>query len=306
VDLRQLATFQAVATTLSFTRAALALNYAQSSVTAQIQALEEELGVPLFDRLGRRVALTAAGQRLLVYAGRILTLADEARDAVAGDREPSGPLTVCVSETLTTYRLPPLLRTLRERYPKVRLLVRVLPVADIVPALRDGALDAALLLSEDAQPADMRAEPLLREPLLVVASPSHPLAQAASVSPADLDGEPLLLTETGCSYRARFERMLAQSGARPDSTLEFGSVEAIKQCVMAGMGIAVLPRMAVRAEIERGQLAALRWSEPDFAVTTHLLWRAGKWHSPALAAFFALARELLADPAYASAGLASA
>jgi DNA-binding transcriptional LysR family regulator len=296
MELRQLATFQAVAASLSFTRAALALNYAQSSVTAQIQALEDELGVRLFDRLGRRIVLTEAGRRLQVYAGRILALADEARVAVAGDAEPSGTLTIAASETLTTYRLPPMLRTFRERYPGVRLLLRVARPGEVVRAVGDGTLDAALVLDgrDEPYPSCITAEPLHSEPLVVVAGPQHPLASAEHVSPADLDGEPMLMSEAGCSYRTQFEQALALAGAHPASTLEFGSVEAIKQCVIAGMGIAVLPRMAVRAGLARGELAALRWCEPGFRVTTRLLWHKGKWHTPALAAFLATARKLLA------------
>jgi DNA-binding transcriptional LysR family regulator len=296
MELRQLATFQAVAASLSFTRAALTLNYAQSSVTAQIQALEDELGVRLFDRLGRRIVLTEAGRRLLVYADQLLALAAEARVAVAGDAEPSGTLTITASETLTTYRLPRMLRTFRERYSRVRLLLRVVPPGEVVRAVGDGTLDAALVLDGRDEPytSCIMAEPLHSEPLVVVACPQHPLASANHVSPADLDGEPMLLTEAGCSYRAQFERVLARAGARPASTLEFGSVEAIKQCVMAGMGITVLPRMAVHAELARGELSALRWCEPGFRATTQLLWHKGKWQSPALAAFLATARELLA------------
>jgi DNA-binding transcriptional LysR family regulator len=293
MDLRQLATFQAVARTLSFTRAALELNYAQSSVTAQIQALEEELGAPLFDRLGRRVALTAPGRRLQIYAGRILALADEARAAVAADLEPSGTLTVSAVESLTTYRLPPVLRAFRQRYPKVRLLLRTLLLGDARSELAEGTLDAALILDDTDPPPGVAAEPLLREPIVVFAGPQHPLVGAASVSPMDLEDETLLLTEGGCGYRATFDRALAQVGVRPASMLEFSSVEAIKQCVMAGMGIAVLPLVAVRAEIERGELAALRWSERDFTITTQLLWNASRWQSPALAAFLATTRELL-------------
>src|SRR5215210_5308545 len=117
MELRQLETFRAVAGPLSFTRAAVTLGYAQSSVTAQIQALEAELGVALFDRLGRRVALTEAGQRLLEYADRLLSLADEARAAVAEGAEPAGTLTVGAPETVLTYRLPRVLQRYRATFP---------------------------------------------------------------------------------------------------------------------------------------------------------------------------------------------
>src|SRR5436305_2708758 len=112
MELRQLETFRMVAGQLSFTRAATALGYAQSSVTAQIQALESELGVALFDRLGRHVALTESGQRLLEYAERLLSLAEEARTALADGAEPTGTLTVGAPETALTYRLPRVLQRL--------------------------------------------------------------------------------------------------------------------------------------------------------------------------------------------------
>src|SRR5437667_9141173 len=120
MELRQLTTFRMVATTLSFSRAAQILNYVQSSVTTQIQVLEEELGVRLFDRLGKRVALTDAGKRFLPYAEKILSLSEEARQAVADEEVPTGSLTISASETLCTYRLPALLRQFHDRFPQVK------------------------------------------------------------------------------------------------------------------------------------------------------------------------------------------
>jgi DNA-binding transcriptional LysR family regulator len=293
MDLRQLSTFTAVANARSFTRAALALNYAQSSVTAQIQALEEELGVPLFDRLGRRVALTDAGRRLQEYAARLLALAEETRAAVVASAEPTGEVVIGVSESLCTYRLPPLLRAYRQRYPRVQLLLHSLPVSDRWRGVLDGTMDAGLSLGTDAPQPGLVIEPLAREPLVVIAAPDHALAGAKRVAPADLEGEPVLLTEGSCGYRGLFEGALSRAGVHPGTTLEFGSVEAIKQCVMAGLGIAVLPEMVVHEELAQGRLVALRWSEPDFAIRTHLAWHKDKWQSPALRAFLETVREVL-------------
>ena len=293
MDLRQLTTFTAVANERSFTRAALALNYAQSSVTAQIQALEEELGVPLFDRLGRRVALTDAGRRLQTYAGRMLALAEETRSAVAENAAPSGQIAIAVVESLCTYRLPPLLRAYRQRYPQVQLLVHTLPLDEPWRGLLDGTADAALALGEMTIPPSLAIMSLPREPLVVIAPPEHPLAESPCVGPADLENEPVLLTEGACGYRSLFERSLAGAGVHPASTLEFTSVEAIKQCVMAGLGIAVLPEMAVHEELAHGRLVALRWSEPDFAVESYFVWHKDKWQSPALRAFSLMVHEIL-------------
>src|SRR5258708_269564 len=165
MELRQLATFRMVATTLSFTQAASALGYVQSSVTAQIQALEADLGVPLFDRLGKRIVLTDAGSRLLRYAEKILALAEEARSVVAGDDEPTGSLTISAPESLCTYRLPAILGLFRERYPRVQLLFRPSPSADMRRRVGEGLLDLAFVLEEPIQSGNLSSEQLIREPL---------------------------------------------------------------------------------------------------------------------------------------------
>ena len=296
MELRQLETFRVVARELSFTRAAEELEYSQSSVTAQVQALERDLGQPLFERLGRRVVLTHAGGRLLEYAERMLRLADEARASVAGDEEPAGTLNIGASETLCTYRLPPVLRRFHERCPRVRLVFHPGLCPDIQRGVAAGAYDVGFLLMEPVRPPNLRVEALVDEPLVVLAPPSHPLARRARVLPGDLAGEPVLVTEAGCSYRGMFERLLAAAGVRPEATMEFASVEAIKQCVMAGMGVTLLPEVAVTGEVADGKLAALRWAGPELCVVTQLATHKDKHLSPALRAFLEITRQVLAEP----------
>jgi DNA-binding transcriptional LysR family regulator len=295
MELRQLTTFLAVASTLSFTHAADALDYAQSSVTAQIRALEEELGVPLFERLGRRVALSTAGQRLLPYAKQMLQLAEEARGAVPDDQEPGGVLNIGAPESLCAYRLPPVLSRFRTLFPKVQLVFSPDNGPGLYQALSEGRLDLAILLESPAQPGNLITEPLTLEPLLILTYPSHPLAQTPLVRPSDLRHEALLLTEAGCAYRKLFQQMLIAASAWPNNVLEFGSIEAIKQCVMAGMGITFLPAIAVKSELAQGRLVALRWSEGDYRLITQMVWHRDKWLSPALRAFRDLSRAMLAN-----------
>ena len=220
MELRHLETFRAVAGASSFTRAAAELGYVQSAVTAHVQALEAELGVKLFDRLGRRIALTAAGRELLPYARRLSELSVEARTAVCGGGEPVGEVTVSAAETLCAHRLPPVIRELGECYPRVR--VRFLPTAtgaldaDLVKAVGNGEVEAAFVMEEDLEenrygkprssensarvsvvPGPLAVEQLSEEPLVVVASPDHPLSRARSINPEDLDGVPLLLHRDG-------------------------------------------------------------------------------------------------------------
>ena len=294
MDLRTLHTFRVAARTLHFTQAAAALGYAQSSVTAQMKALEESLGVPLFERLGNRLALTEPGERLLGYADRLLTLAEEARAAVKGD-EAGGSLTLTAPETICTYLLPPLLRRFGDEFPAVRLRFLSLPVREFKRALLEGEVDLAFILEESFARGSLEVEHLRDEPLSVVAEPSHPLARKRAVTAGDLVGERILLTELGCSYRNRFERALIHAGAHPGSRMDFQSIEAIKRCVESGLGIAALPRVAVAAEVREGRLSELAWADLDLSVKTQLAVRERRWRSPALQAFVAMAREELSE-----------
>ncbi len=297
MDLRQLKTFQTVAAMLSFTRAAEQLDYAQSSVTAQVRALEAELGVQLFDRLGRRVTLTEAGERLLDYAEKMLKLADEAALVLTESVEPAGKLIIAAPETLSTYRLPPLLKQFRMRYPRVQLILRSFLVPETLAHLADGSVDVAILLTEPPlESSGLMVTPLVRETFMLLAAPEHPFNRPGCVQPEDLRDETLLLTESGCSYRGAFENRLLAHGVRLTTTMEFGSVEAIKQCVMANLGITILPEIAVCGEVNQGKLVALPWFASDFQMTTCLIWHKDKWLSPALQEFIRLSEEILIKP----------
>jgi DNA-binding transcriptional LysR family regulator len=148
MELRQLVTFRQLATTLNFTRTAVALNYAQSNITAQIQALEEELGVRLFDRLGKRVALTEVGERLLRYAEQIVALSDEMYKVASTEEDPRGTLTISAQEPLCTYLFPKLFYQLRCRYPQVQMQFRPTAGADVCRLVSEGVVDIALVLQE--------------------------------------------------------------------------------------------------------------------------------------------------------------
>jgi DNA-binding transcriptional LysR family regulator len=292
VELRLLVTFEKVAGVLSFTRAAAELNYAQSSVTSQIRALEDSLGVELFDRLGSRIRLTEAGERLLPYARQIIELSEEARAAVADTEEPSGTLAVGTMESLTSYRLPPLLELFHHRCPKVRLSLRTTLGDETRQALRQGTYDVGFLMEAETEHPGLASEVLAVEPLALVAAPEHAL-KGRTLATGDLLGQPLLATEPGCAYRDLFERELNSRGG-PVDFMEFGTIEATKRAAAAGLGIALLPEITVAAELAEGSLVRLDW-EPPFTLRTQLAWRAGK-RLPAHARLFAeQARKLVSE-----------
>ncbi|MFD8977200.1 MULTISPECIES: LysR family transcriptional regulator [Streptomyces] len=291
MELRLLVAFEKVADVLSFTRAAADLGYAQSSVTGQIRSLESSLGVELFERLGSRIRLTEAGERLLPYARRMTELAEEARTAVATAAEPTGTIAVGTMESLTSYRLPPLLEYFHHRYPKVRLTLRPTLGDATRQALRQGTYDVGFLMEPGTEHEGLESEVLAPEPLVLVAGPGHPLAGRTGLTSADLAAAHLVGTEPGCPYRDLFEEELRE-WAPP--FMEFGTIEATKRGVTSGLGVALLPRVAVAEELASGTLVALDWEAP-FTLFTQLAWRRGKKLPPHVRLFVEQARRLVSE-----------
>ncbi|KQX11634.1 LysR family transcriptional regulator [Streptomyces sp. Root431] len=291
MELRLLVAFEKVADVLSFTRAAADLGYAQSSVTGQIRSLETSLGVELFERLGSRIRLTEAGERLLPYARRMTELAEEARTAVATAAEPTGTIAVGTMESLTSYRLPPLLEYFHHRYPKVRLTLRPTLGDATRQALRQGTYDVGFLMEPGTEHEGLESEVLAPEPLVLVAGPGHPLAGRTGLTSADLAAAHLVGTEPGCPYRDLFEEELRE-WAPP--FMEFGTIEATKRGVTSGLGVALLPRVTVAEELASGTLVALDWEAP-FTLFTQLAWRRGKKLPPHVRLFVEQARRLVSE-----------
>jgi DNA-binding transcriptional LysR family regulator len=305
MELRELAAFVEVARQSSFSRAAVRLGYVQSTVSAQIRALELDLGVRLIDRLGRSIALTTAGEALLPHAERLLDLAADARAAATQScgvgATLTGTLTVSAPESLLTYRLPAVLSRFRSEHPAVHVQLHPTPVGrfrgETRRAVAAGTIELAVVLDARHTRPGFGSEILRHEPISVVAPAAHPLTLLRPVAPSDLKDATLLLPEapeSGCEYRGQFEAHLAHDGVGVDGALEFASIETVKQCVIAGMGVSVLPSVAVEADITARRLEALAWREP-FEVYTQVVWNARRSISPAQAAFMQTAREVLAE-----------
>lgn len=293
MEFRHLLTFKVVAEVRGFTRAAEILGYAQSSITAQIQALEEELGTPLFDRLGKKIVLTDAGVRLLPYVQEMTKLQDSIKAIAQSKDEPSGTLVIGAPESLAAYRLPPIIREFRANYPMVKMVLKPGLCWELRSHVRNGELDLAFLLEAESDAPDLHIETLVVEKMVLIAPPEHPLAQLPSVEPHHLKDEIILHTEPGCSYRSLFEKYLIQHGIYTNPEMEFWNIEAIKNCVMCGLGISFLPQITVQAEIASGKLVALNWNDESHRVSTQLVYHRSKWMTPALSEFLQLVRKHL-------------
>jgi DNA-binding transcriptional LysR family regulator len=295
MEIRQLRSFRTVANLLSFNKAAVKLHYSQSNISAQIQALEEELGVQLFDRLGRRVQLTETGVQLLQYANKIMDLVEETHAEVTGGKEPRGSLSIRIPETFGTHRLPPVVKEFHSRFPKVQLNFITCAHEGLEKDLRKGLIDLAFLLAESIQTADLAAETVGFESVAIIAGPDHPLAKKRIVHTRDLTGETILLSKVDCSYRKIFEQILEQEEIHAYNRLEFHSVEAIKRSIMAGVGITVLPEIAVAEEVAQKRLVILPWSEGKIDVATLMIWYRDRWISPTMKAFMEVTKKVMAQ-----------
>lgn len=290
MELRDLRTFATVARTLNFRRTSECLNTAQSTISARIAGLEEELGTRLFDRLGARVVLTEAGSRLLGYAQKMLDLEDEARTWVMDEAEVRGSLTVRVPESLCVHRMGGAIRSFREQFPLIKLSFITCTLDGLEKDLRLGVTDLAFVYMDAVKAADLQVECLGVEPLVLASAAGHSMARREKVTPEAFQGASLLLAKGDCSYRRMFEELLAEAGVETGVGMEFSSLAALGLCLSAGMGITILPEVAVRGGLRDGSLSVLSWQGEALETGILMIRHREKWLSPPLRAFMELAR----------------
>lgn len=278
VDLRF---FAAVAETGRISKASELLNTVQSNVTTRVKKLEGELGVELFRRHSRGVALTESGRRLLPYVSRIHKMVDEARGALVEDGDVSGTLRIGSMETTAALRMPSLLAGYCERFPKVDLHLLTNTTQSLVEQVLDYALDGAFV-AEPVIHRDLEAVALSHEELVLVSA-----AKYQSIEDLQLDrGEiKLLLFREGCAYRQRFERFLADRGHQNIRRHELGTLDGILGCVAADMGITVLPRAVVEGAVQGERLNLHDLPEEVAQVRTLFVHRADVFKSSAFQRF---------------------
>jgi DNA-binding transcriptional LysR family regulator len=298
MEFRQLRTFRAVADHLSFSKAAGQLFMAQSSVSAQIRLLEEELDLKLFDRLGRRVVLTDAGQKLYAYARRIEEMTHEIRSEVTGAKNALGALTIRVPETLAAVYMPCVVDRFCRDNPKVKLNFINCTDFQLREELNSGRIDLAFLMTDAVHFKEVNVELLGTEELILVAAPAHPLCKKNEITLHDLSGQTILLSKTDCSYRKAFERLLEEQKIKSHK-LEFSSINGMRNCLKLSLGYTICPHVSVRRELEDGSLSRLSWHAAPFETSIVMIWHAEKWCSPLLKHFMALTRETISDNCWA-------
>ncbi len=242
VDTRLLRTLLVLARTGSFTATAAELHLVQSTVTSQVKALERHLGARLFDRLPSGARLTEAGRQAVEHAREVLSSEQRLRDAVRGSTAVEGDVRIAAPESVCAYRLPQRVADVAMRWPGITVHLSPAGTRQALAGVRNGTLDLALVLEDAVVAPGLKVTAIGVEPIELVSAPGVVL------------DERYFLLEEGCSYSDRFVRELS---ATPSIT-RFGSIEAVRSCVVAGLGWTVLPRVAVAEQLDAGTLQRVR------------------------------------------------
>jgi DNA-binding transcriptional LysR family regulator len=225
----------------------------------------------------------------------MLKLSQDIKSVVFNETSPRGTLTIGAAESLCVIRLPEILKEYRRLFPEVEISLKFGSCADFRHYLKDNIIDVAFSLGRKIDSEDFISEIEFDETMLLLAYPGHPLINKKEVFPKDIENEPLILTETGCSYRASFENILNEYNVKENLVLETGSVQAIKQFTMSGLGITLLPKVSVEEEVDSGKLVPLNWAGPSFGVISQVIYHKDKWISSALKEFLSLSKKLMKD-----------
>jgi DNA-binding transcriptional LysR family regulator len=256
ITLRQLRIFEAVARHSSVSRAAAELHLTQPAVSMQIKQLEEQIGLPLIDQIGKRLFLTEAGHELRGHAQGIAAKMVDLNAAMDQLRSlERGILRLAVVSTVN-YFLPPLIAAFSEKHPGVRISLTVENREAVLSAVADNRTDLAIT-GQPPSGVDLVAERFMDNPLVVIAAPSHKLANENDVTGAQLGEEILVVREPGSGTRAAMERYFSELGVEYRPGCEFSTNEAIKQAVQAGLGLGIVPAQTIELELETRRLVVL-------------------------------------------------
>jgi LysR family transcriptional regulator, low CO2-responsive transcriptional regulator len=262
----------------------------QSAVSVQVRELGALLGAPLFDVLGKRVHLTDAGRLLEEHAARAEGLLREISQDFSALREiGAGAVRIGASTSVGIYYLPPLLAEFSAKHPRVAVTLEIENTAHIEEKLLRNEFDLGFMGARAAS-ADLVSEPFLEDEIFFACAPGHPLARVATVTPERLTRERLIVREVGSATRATMEAHLLKRGVIFRDTMSFGSVEAIKQVVMSGLGVAYFSTLTVCNEIAAGWLAKIRVRGLAASRTFFIVRHRSKKDTPALGALTAFAR----------------
>ncbi|EGW38795.1 LysR family transcriptional regulator [Desulfosporosinus sp. OT] len=285
MEYRNLISFRKIVELQSFSKAAEALGYAQSTVTTQMKQLEEELGIRLFDRIGNRIALTNAGTTFLNYTNQIISLTDRAKEALIEDNLPSGILKIAGINSLCVSLLPEIIKGYSEEYREVKLETTTGAIKDVLTCVRNGNADFALYMDFEGPTEEFVTVYKEENPLLFLCAPDNTLRKKKNLMLKDLKETNFIVTEHNCSYRKKLMQLLGQNNIEPNIYLETGNTEIIKKFVETDIGITMLPELSVREEMQEQKLMKLEITEQLPKTNIYVVYHKNKWVTSAMREF---------------------
>ncbi|MFC1544749.1 LysR family transcriptional regulator [Gemmatimonadota bacterium] len=291
--LEQLKFFHNVAELGSFTAAARALHLTQPAVSNQIRNLEDELGQQVFERRGRAVLLTHAGEVLYTHTRRIFQQVREAQ-AILEDLKSlqSGRLILGTVDVMSIYVLPRIFRVFHNSFPRVEVSIEVDDSTNISRGVRDGRYDLGFV-TLPLRVENLESIPLYRDAMRAIAPAGHPLAGRKQVSLADLASTTMIVYKRGSVTRSIIEEVFRSQGVELVPDMEIDRPEAMKKLVEAGLGVSIMPEMSIAREVEEGTLVVLPTGDIHFERQLGLIYRQGQVFSPTVAAFLSILRQEL-------------
>ena len=288
MELKYLVTFKTILQSDSFQEAAQKLNYTQSTITFQMQQLERELHVPLFEKIGRKMAVTQAGRDLVPYVDAVLRSVERLSNYGKEYAALSGTLQVAAAETLLTYQMQPILKRFREQAPGVKLSIRCENCYRIRDEVLRGGVDIGVHYDVGGYGGSMTVQPLAEFPITLVAAPQRQCGSLDFGAAGSRQPTPLITNDKNGIYQRIMDRWLSQRKIVLENVIELGNTETVKSCVAGDLGIALLPRFAVEPQLADGTLQAV---ESDFSrerITAVCSRHKNKWVTPAMELFMGL------------------
>lgn len=294
MELKYLQTFKTIIEEGGFTKAAEKLNYTQSTITFQVGQLEQELSVKLFEKIGRRMMLTKAGEQLYPYVNDVLSSVERLNCFETDLTEYKGILRIGVGETLLCYKLSPVLQKFHDLAPNTRLFLRSMNCYDIRNELLDGTLDLGIFYENVGGFGDnLTVASFGNYPMTLVASPEIKKEYSDFITPNQNIPIPFIINEPNCIFRQIFEQYLQRKSIRLDHTIELWSIPTIKNLVKSNVGISYLPTFVVKNELNNGELVAIETELTDTHISGVCGYNSNKWLSPAMELFARLIKETL-------------
>lgn len=292
MDLKYLYTFRTIVDEGGFNKAAQKLNYTQSTITFQMNQLEQELSTCLFEKIGRKMVLTKAGESLIPYVDEILQSIDKLHSFESDLSEYQGDLRVGVAETQLCYRFPAILKEFHLKAPKARLFLRSMNCYDIRDELLNGTLDIGVFYEDvGGFGSSLVTYEIGTFPTILLASPETQRQFPDFIKPDQVLSLPLVINEPNCIFRQMFEEYLREKSIRLGHTIELWSIPTIKNLVASGIGITYLPLFTVQEELKTEVLKEIRTDMEEPAITAVCGHHKNKWISPLMQLFIDLCKE---------------